>query len=81
MVGCAAVQAGASLVKSASVSNLGHLVKAYTGQQPFASQLPTLHAAKAPDGLGGAPSPSPLGGNAGAPVRCVLCMYLPVHSH
>ncbi len=60
-MGCA-VQAGASLVKSASGSNLGHLVQAYAGQPPFAPQLPTLHAAKegADDGAAAAPSHAPL---------------------
>ncbi len=55
-----AVQSGANLVKSASVSNLGGLCKHYSGQ-PFTAQLPTL--AKAPDGLGPSPSPGPMDGN------------------
>ena len=58
---CTAVQSGANLVKSASVSNLGGLCKHYSGQ-PFTAQLPTL--SKASDRLGPSASPSPLDGNA-----------------
>lgn len=58
----AAVQNGASLVKSASVSSLGHLCKQYRAQ-PFTARLPTLHADKPSDGLGPDPTPNSLDAN------------------
>ena len=63
-----AVQSGANLVKSASVSNLGGLCKHYSGQ-PFTAQLPTL--SKAADGLGPSRSPGTLDADSSA--------HLPLH--
>ena len=71
---CCAVQSGANLVKSASVSNLGGLCKHYHGQ-PFTAQLPTL--SKASDGLG--PSQSPGGLDASScesPLTLSQCLPL-----
>ena len=68
-----AVQSGANLVKSASVSNLGGLCKHYSGL-PFTAQLPTL--SKASDGLG--PSQSPRALDANSCKRLSLCLCLPL---
>ena len=65
-----AVQSGANLVKSASVSNLGGLCKHYSGQ-PFTAQLPTL--SKAADGLGPSRSPGPLDADSSAHIP--LCLF------
>ena len=65
----AAVQSGANLVKSASVSNLGGLCKHYSGQ-PFTAQLPTL--SKAADGLGPSRSPGPLDADSSAHIPFCL---------
>ncbi|KAK9909362.1 hypothetical protein WJX75_001049 [Coccomyxa subellipsoidea] len=56
------LQNGASLVKSASVSSLGHLCKQYRAQ-PFTATLPTLHADKPADGMGADPSSNQLDAN------------------
>ncbi|BDA42678.1 probable AP2-like ethylene-responsive transcription factor PLT2 at N-terminal half [Coccomyxa sp. Obi] len=56
------LQNGASLVKSASVSSLGHLCTQYRAQ-PFTARLPTLHADKPSDGLGPDPTPNSLDAN------------------